>query len=93
MQQACTDAMAVCTKYGKPDAFSIKTCNPYWPEILAELLPNQQPSDRSDLCARVLIMKRKALMEDLTNGEVLGKVVAYLVIIEFKKRGFPRPLW
>ena len=89
MQQACADAIAVCTKYGKPDAFITMTCNPYWPEILAELLPNQSPSDRPDLCARVFNMKKKALMEDLRAGEVLGKVVAYLFVIEFQKRGLP----
>lgn len=34
MQQACSDAMAVCTKYGKSDAFITMTCNPYWLEIV-----------------------------------------------------------
>ena len=28
-------------------------------------------------------------MEDLKKGEVLGKVVAYLSVIEFQKRGLP----
>jgi len=44
---------------------------------------------RPDLCARVFNIKRKALMDDLRNGEVLGKVVAYLFLIEFQKRGLP----
>ena len=44
MQQACADGIAVCTEYGKPDLFITMTCNPYWPEIKAELLPHQQPS-------------------------------------------------
>ena len=89
MQQACADAMAVCTKYGKPDAFITMTCNPYWPEIRRHLLLHQQPSDRPDLCARVFNLKRKALMDDLRKREVLGKVVAYLFVIEFQKRGLP----
>jgi hypothetical protein len=89
MQQACADTMAVFTKYGKPDAFITMTCNPYWPEILKELLPHQSLSDRPDLCARVFNLKRKALMDDLRKGEVLGKVVAYLFVIEFQKRGLP----
>jgi hypothetical protein len=62
MQQACADAMAVCTKHGRPDAFITMICNPYWPEILKELLPHQSPSDRPDLCTRVFNLKRKALL-------------------------------
>jgi len=72
MQQACADAIAVCTKYGKPDAFITMTCNPYWPEIRAELLSHQQPSDRPDLYARVFNLRRKALMEDLGLKEGRG---------------------
>lgn len=33
------------------------TCNPKWPEILAELEEGQAPNDRPDLIARVFYMK------------------------------------
>jgi hypothetical protein len=37
----------------------------------------------------VFNLKRKALMDDLIKGEVLGRVVANLYVIEFQKRGLP----
>ncbi|CAG8734407.1 23865_t:CDS:2, partial [Racocetra persica] len=43
------DAMALVQAYGKPDIFITITCNPWWPEITAELLPMQTPQDRPDL--------------------------------------------
>jgi hypothetical protein len=89
MQQACADAIAVCAKYGKPDGFITMTCDPNWPEIRRHLLLHQQPSNRPDICARVFNLKRKALMDDLKKGEFPGKVVAYLFVIEFQKRGLP----
>ena len=89
MQQACQDALAISAKFKKPDLFVTMTCNPNWPEIRMCLYGTQQPTDRPDLCARVFNLKRKALMHDLIKGEVLGRVVADLYVIEFQKRGLP----
>jgi hypothetical protein len=47
------DAMSLVARYGKPDFFVTMTCNPYWDEIVAELLPGQTPQDRPDVVARV----------------------------------------
>ena len=33
--------------------FVIMTCNPYWDEIVKQLLPGQMPQDRPDIVARV----------------------------------------
>jgi hypothetical protein len=33
------DAMALITRYGKPDFFVTMTSNPYWDEIVEQLLP------------------------------------------------------
>ncbi|RCV18220.1 hypothetical protein SETIT_3G282400v2 [Setaria italica] len=43
------DAMTLVTCYGKPDYFVTMTCNPYWDEIMAELLPGQTPQDCPDV--------------------------------------------
>jgi len=51
MMQNYQDAMAIVRKYGKPDVFITMTCNPNWLEIKENLLPNQQPADRPDICA------------------------------------------
>lgn len=49
--------MAIVRAFGKPDLFITFTCNPKWPEILAELEEGQVPNDRPDLIARVFYMK------------------------------------
>ena len=36
------DAMAIVTKYGKPDWFITMTCNPKWKEIIDNLKPGEK---------------------------------------------------
>ena len=81
--------MAICREYHKPDLFITMTCNPHWPEIEGQLKPGQTAQDRPDLVARVFKLKFDQLMNDFIAGEVLGKVVAYMHVIEFQKRGLP----
>lgn len=57
MIQDFNDAMAMISKYGKPDIFLTFTCNPSWKEITENLAPGQSASDRPDLIARVFKMK------------------------------------
>ena len=83
------NGMAICRKFHKPDFFITATCNPKWPEITSELLEGQKPQDRPELVARVFKLKINQLMNDLVHGGVLGKVVAYMYVVEFQKRGLP----
>ena len=83
------DGMAICREYHKPDLFITMTCNPHWPEIEGQLKPGQTAQDRPDLVARVFKLKFDQLMNDFIAGEVLGKVVAYMHVLEFQKRGLP----
>ena len=83
------DGMAICREYHKPDLFITMTCNPNWPEIKEQLKQGQTAQDRPDLVARVFKQKKDQLMNDLIVGEVLGKVVAHMHVIEFQKRGLP----
>ena len=89
MYQHYQDAMTIVTKYGKPDIFLTFTANPKWPEIVENLLPHQSASDRPDLVSRVFHLKLKALLHDLLQEDVLGRVTAYVYTIEFQKRGLP----
>src|SRR5262249_34988738 len=89
MQQLYQDSMAIVREFGKPDLFITITCNPKWPEITNELLPNQKASDRPDIVTRVFRLKLKAITNDLFKKGVLGKVVAHVHVIEFQKRGLP----
>ena len=89
MQQLYQDSMAIVREYGKPDLFVTVTCNPNWPEIVDELLPNQQANDRPDLVARVFKLKLKSITHDLFFKGILGRVIAHVYVIEFQKRGLP----
>jgi hypothetical protein len=89
MQQINQGSMAIVRKFGKPDLFITMTCNPRWQEITDLLLPGQQAHDRPDVVARVFNAKLKALMVDLLEKNVFGKVAAKIHVIEFQKRGLP----
>jgi len=89
MLQHYQDAMAIVRKYGKPDIFITMTCNPNWREIKENLLPNQQPSDRPDICARVFNIKKDYLIDVIVRQKFFGEVLAYVYVIEFQKRGLP----
>jgi hypothetical protein len=83
------DAMAIVRALGKPDLFITMTCNPKWPEVLAELRPGEVANDRFDLMQRVFRMKMEALLKDLLVHKVMGTVVGRIHVVEFQKRGLP----
>ncbi|PWZ43652.1 putative ubiquitin-like-specific protease 1B [Zea mays] len=89
MRRRYMDAMALVRKFGKPDIFLTMTCNPNWDEIRRELLPTQTPQDRPDLVVRVFHAKLQELKHRLTKQDILGKVRAYVYVVEFQKRGLP----
>lgn len=49
MSQNYQDAMAMVSRYGKPDLFITFTCNAKWPEILENLNSYKTSNDRPDL--------------------------------------------
>ena len=89
MQQCYQDAMAIINRKGKPDIFLTMTCNPRWPEIVENLLPHQQASDRPDIVARVFHLKKERLLDLIIKKKFFGEVAAYVYVIEFQKRGLP----
>ncbi len=89
MQQNYQDAMAIVSKFGKPDIFLTYTCNPAKPDIKENLFPKQQPSDRPDIVGRVYNLHLNNLLHDIMKNDVLGKVDAMVRVIEFQKRGLP----
>lgn len=80
------DAMAIVRHFNRPDLFCTVTCNPKWSEIVEKLLPGQKPQDQPDMVSRVFKLKLKAIMDQILNNDVLGKVVAHMYVIEFQKR-------
>jgi len=89
MWQLYQDAMAIVRHCGKPDLFITMTCNPLWPEIVRELWPGQTVQDRPELLVRVFKLKLYELIRDLTKRMILGRVIAFIYVIEFQKRGLP----
>ena len=83
------DGMAICRKYHKPDFFITFTCNPNWTEITDELRQFETVQNRPDLVSRVFKLKKDELLKDITGGQILGKVPAFMWVIEFQKRGLP----
>jgi len=83
------DAMALVTRYGKPDFFVTVTCNPYWDEIVQQLLPGQMPQDRPDIVARVYRAKLRDFQDLFLKKHHLGRVAAWAHVTEFQKRGLP----
>jgi hypothetical protein len=89
MKRRYMDVMALVWKFGKPDIFLTMTCNPNWDEIRRELLPGQTPQDRPDLVVRVFHANLQELKHRLTKHDILGKVWAYVYVVEFQKRDLP----
>lgn len=88
MQQLFQDSMAIVRYFGKPTFFITFTANPRWPEIIENLLPGQQPTDRPDLIARVFCLKVQELLTDIRNG-ILGPYAGHVYTIEYQKHGLP----
>ena len=83
------NAMAIVKKYKKPTYFITMTCNPHWPMIEDHLGIGQTAQDRPDLVARVFKQQKDQLMNDLVKGDLLGKHIAHLAVVEWQKRGLP----
>ncbi|GBP36901.1 hypothetical protein EVAR_23203_1 [Eumeta japonica] len=63
--------------------------HPEWPEIKAELLPDQRSFDRHDIISRVFHLKMKKFLNLFVKDEIFGKVKCYMASVEWQKRGLP----
>jgi hypothetical protein len=52
-------------------------------------LPGQTAQDRPDLVTRVFRAKLQVLKKKLMKNDIVGKVRAYVYVMEFQKRGLP----
>jgi ATP-dependent DNA helicase PIF1 len=89
MQQRFQNAIALVSKFGRPDLFLTFTCNPKWTKIQFILLPNQVASDRPDIVSRVFNLKANAFVKEIVEGMLFGCVISYTYSIKFQKRGLP----
>lgn len=95
MKQAYQDTMFIVGKYKKPDLFITFTCNPNWKEVANNLLPRQNATDRPASFALVFQNELKqskwnsSKCKMIWKGEVFGKVVVRIHVIEFQKWDLP----
>ncbi|EGT37482.1 hypothetical protein CAEBREN_25238 [Caenorhabditis brenneri] len=83
------DALAIVSKFGKPDLFITLTSNPHWKEIEEALISGQSAIDRPDVIARVFKLKVDEVKKDIFVRKVYGEVAAWVYVVEFQKRGLP----
>ena len=95
------NAYRIVAEYGCPHVFITVTCNPQWPEILQNILPDQTAYQRTDIADIVFKQKLDALMNNLRSGEYFPirnndgtiqkkRTFIYLIsVIEFQERGLP----
>ena len=77
MLQNYLDAMSLCKWFGYPDFFITITCNPKWPEVARFLEDTTlNPEDRPDILCRLFKIKLDAMIKDLKDKSILGKVQA-----------------
>jgi len=85
MQKLFHDSMVLVKVLGKRDLFVTMIYNPTWREILDELELGQSPLERPDIVVRVFELKLKAMIEEITQKNVMGETIAFYYTIEFKK--------
>ena len=89
LSQLYMDAMALPMRFHKPDLFITVTCNPKWPELTAALPDGSHWRHHPDIVARVFCLKFKSIMNDILEGQIFGKVQAYVWRVEWQARGLP----
>ncbi|KAF4529574.1 hypothetical protein B566_EDAN017726 [Ephemera danica] len=83
------EARAVAAVYGSPTYFVTFTCNLRWKEIRENLKPGQKAEDRPDLLVAVMYLKLLVLLDVLLSKNYLGRVLTYVYVVEYQKRGLP----
>jgi len=73
LRSLAKNALALVSEYGRPSLFITLTCNPYWPEIVEQLLPGQTAFDRGDIVCQVFFRKL-SLWKILQSYEFNGKL-------------------
>ena len=93
LQQHYQDAMAIVTKYGKPDYFITMTCNSQWPEMnltgIWNLRPGQSALNAPHLVSCMFCQNLNAFVSDFSENGILGRGIAKIHVIEFQKQGYP----
>jgi len=71
LRSLAKNALALVSEYGRPSLFITLTCNPYWPEIIEQLLPGQTAFDRGDIVCQVFYRKLQAVLKTFVPENTL----------------------
>lgn len=69
MQQNYQDAIAIVDKYCKPDLFITFIPNPWWPDIVDDLLDGVTVFDWPDMVSRMFDLDLRELVDAVTQNE------------------------
>jgi len=98
LRSLAKNALALVSEYGRPSLFITLACNPYWPEIIEQLLPGQTAFDRGDIACQVFSRKLQALLKNIRTGKyfrvmnathLYHRVQFEVRVIEYQRRGLP----
>ena len=90
MKQLYQDAIALSTKFGRPDFFITFICNPNWKEIKENLLSGERLTNRPDLIARVFNQKLRALQHDIRKKKILDEFCySFIVVVDLLSSPVP----
>jgi len=89
MAALAKNALILVSEFGCPHVFLTLTCNPKWPEIMAQLLDGQTAFDRPEVTAAVF--KSRLDLMKIRNGKYIdGRELIYTFhVIEYQYRGLP----
>ena len=91
-KQSRIESMAIVRSIGRPDLFITMTCNPKWKKIklvLEDFPVGTTPNDIPNIVVRLFHTKFHELLDDVIKYEIFGRVLAYIFVIEFQRRGLP----
>ena len=78
------DAIAVVSKFGRPDLFVTVTCNPKWPEIINNLQHGQTTFGAPHLLSRVFKLYLNAIIKKSIKRVSLEKLLHSFMLLSFK---------
>lgn len=82
--QLYLDAMALPHRFHKPDLFITITCNPGWTEISSAVPAGSHWRFHPDIVGRVFMLKFQAILKEITDSEIFGRVLAYVWRVEWQ---------
>ena len=82
--QLYLDAMALPHRFHKPDLFITITCNPGWTEISSAIPVGSHWRFHPDIVGRVFMLKFQAILKEITDSAIFGRVLAYVWRVEWQ---------